>query len=182
MMRQRLLITIGCGTMLALMAAGCQAPRANSDPSYVGRWVSSAGDGFAIEPESKLGNVIVAERADGSRVICGQLVSVDGKIIAQIRLLDVDPGGAGVDRQIDVYSFGVLERSGDVMFHRPIRPEWFSLHAREHNVRFVRTDAAKPGTGVALASNPQDLTAVLREALADPTALAPAERFTRVAK
>ena len=165
-----------------LFAAGCQSPRTNSDPAFAGRWVTGAGAGFEIQPEATLGNVIVAERPDGSRVTCGQLVSVDGKTIAQIRLLDVDPAAAHPDRQVDIYSFGVLEQSGDVLFHRPIRPEWFALHAGTSNVRFVRTDAAKPGSGVALASNQQELTVMLRKALADPTALAPAERFTRVNK
>jgi hypothetical protein len=110
-------------------------------------------------------------------VTCGQLLNVDGRTIAQIRVLDVVPSA---DSQVDVYSFGVLERSGDVLFHRAIRPEWFAANAAAHNARFLRTDAATPGSGVALASSRADLESMLRAALADPTALAPAERFTRI--
>lgn len=159
--------------------AGCASTRVNQDPAFNGRWATPKGESFAIVPDDTLGNVIRAQRPDGSTVTCGQLLTVDGRTIAQIRMLDVAPSETS---NVDLYSFGVLERSGDLLLHRAIRPEWFAAHAREHNARFLRTDSAAPGSGVALASNRADLESLLRAALSDPTALAPAERFTRISQ
>lgn len=165
--------------LVGAVLAGCTSTKVNTNPDYTGSWGTSVGESFSISSDPALGNVITALRPDGSRVTCGQLLSVDGRTVAQIRVLDVAPSR---DSQVDLYSFGVLERSGEVLFHRAIRPEWFAAHARDHNARFLRTDSASPGSGVALTSNRSDLESMLRTALADPTALAPAERFTRITK
>jgi len=173
-------LTISAVCTLALVA-GCTSTRTNIDPAYVGRWATPAGEQFSIQSDDTLGNVIVAQRPDGSTVTCGQVLNVDGKTVAQIRILDLTPT-TNQTEDLNLYSFGVLEKGGDILMHRPIRPEWFALHARQHNLRYIRTDTAKPGTGVAIASSRADLESVLRAALADPTALAPAERFTRINK
>lgn len=171
----RVLITAA----LAACFAGCAAPKVNQDPGFGGRWSTPKGETFVIVSDASLGNVITAQRPDGSTVTCGQLLTVDGRTLAQIRVLDVAPAEGS---NVDVYSFGVLERSGDVLLHRAIRPEWFAAHARDHNARFLRTDSATPGSGVAIASTRTDLESLLRAALADPTSLAPAERFNRITK
>lgn len=175
----RLAVMTAAALLAAVLCAGCAATSTNTNPALAGDWSTPAGETFTIAPDAKLGNVIVAQRPDGSRVTCGQLLNVDGRTVAQIRVLDVAPSA---DSQVDLYSFGVLEHSGSVLLHRAIRPEWFMAHAREHNARFLRTDAVKPGSGVALTANRGDLESLLRAALADPTALAPAERFTRITK
>jgi hypothetical protein len=170
-----------CALCTLTLLAGCTSTRTNIDPAYVGRWATPGGENFAIQSDDTLGNVIVAQRPDGSTVTCGQVLNVDGKTVAQIRVLDLTPTTNHTE-DLNLYSFGVLEKSGDILLHRPIRPEWFALHARTHNLRYIRTDTAKPGTGVAIASSRSELESVLRAALADPTALAPAERFTRINK
>lgn len=181
MMMHSRFILFTCTLVAASWLCGCATTRVNQDPAFVGQWVSPTGENFNVQADEKLGNVIVARRSDGTMVTCGQILSVDGKTMAQIRVIDIFPSASPSD-ELNLYSFGVLEQNGDVLLHRPIRPEWFAAHARQHQVRYIRTDTAKPGTGVAIASRPQDLTAVLRAALADPTALAPAERFTRSTK